>query len=278
MARSATARRRTPVLVATIAITFATMWAPAHAEPALPDSIAAIGDSITRATNACCFYGDHPSQSWSTGANPFGPVLSHYERLVTSHPAIGANAFNDARAGAKMAEADDQAAVAVSQGADYVTILMGANDVCTSSRSTMTDVADFRTQFRAAMDTITTGLPDSHVFVASIPNVRRLWRLFHNDPIARLVWRGATICQSMLSETNTAADRRAVVQRERAFNGTLAEVCALYANCRFDGGAVFDYPFTRDHVSRLDYFHPDLDGQAVLADITWSRSWWPDAA
>jgi hypothetical protein len=278
MARSATARSRTLVLLATIAITSATLWAPAHAGPALPDSIAAIGDSITRATNACCLYGDHPTHSWSSGANPFGPVISHYERLVAIDPGIGTNAFNDARAGATMAEADDQAGVAVSQGADYITILMGANDVCTSSRSAMTGVADFRTQFRAAMDTIAAGLPDSHVFVASIPNVRRLWRLFHDDSIARLVWGGAQICQSMLSESNTEGDRRAVLQREREFNAVLADVCALYANCRFDGGAVFDFPFTRDHVSRLDYFHPDLDGQAVLADITWSRSWWPEAA
>jgi hypothetical protein len=32
---------------------------------------------------------------------------------------------------------------------------------------------------------------------------------------------------------------------------------------------------TRDEVSRLDYFHPDLDGQAALARITWPVSWWP---
>jgi lysophospholipase L1-like esterase len=274
-AGSMTVRRRALVVLATIGVTFTALSAPASAEPALPDSIAAIGDSITRATNACCFYGDHPSQSWSTGYNPLGPVNSHYERLIGANPAIWGNEFNDARAGAKMDEADDQAAVAVSQGADYVTILMGANDVCTSSRATMTPVSDFRTQFQAAMETLATGLPDSHVFVASIPNVRRLWRILHDDPVARFVWRTASICQSMLSPSNTAADRRAVYERERQFNAVLAEVCALYANCRFDGGAVFGYAFTRGQVSRLDYFHPDLDGQAALAEITWPRSWWP---
>jgi lysophospholipase L1-like esterase len=267
--------RRAVILLATIGITFATVPTPASAEPALPDSIAAIGDSITRATNACCFYGDHPSQSWTTGLNPVGPVDSHYERLIARNPAIAGHGFNDARAGAKMAEADDQAALAVSQGAEYVTILMGANDVCTSSRSTMTSVADFRARFEAAMQVLAAGLPDSHVFVASIPNVRRLWRLFHDHPVARLVWRTARICQSMLSESNTPADRRAVLERERRFNEVLAQVCAAYANCRFDGGAVFAYPFTRGEVSRLDYFHPDLDGQATLARITWPLSWWP---
>jgi lysophospholipase L1-like esterase len=275
---SAIVRRRWPVCLVTVAIALGTLPVPARAAPPLPESIAAIGDSITRATNACCSYGDHPGQSWSTGANPFGPVRSHYERLLAANPSIGGSSFSDARAGAKMEEADEQAAVAVSQGADYVTILMGANDACTSSPSTMTPVTDFRAQFQAAMESLATGLPGSHVFVASIPNVRRLYRLFRDDAVARLVWAGAGICQSMLSPSNTAADRRMVDERIQQYNGVLGEVCGLYANCRYDGGAVFAYPFERDHVSRLDYFHPDLEGQAVLARITWSRSWWPGLA
>jgi lysophospholipase L1-like esterase len=202
-------------------------------------------------------------------------VNSHYERLISRNLAISGNEYNDARAGARMAEADDQAALAVSQGADYVTILMGANDACASSRSTMTSVEDFRAQFQAAIDVLATRLPDAHIFVASVPNVRRLWQLFNDDPVARFVWRTAGICPSMLSESNTAADRRAVYQRIAGFNQVLSEVCSGYANCRYDGGAVFEYRFTRDQVSRLDYFHPDLDGQAALARITWPLSWWP---
>jgi hypothetical protein len=44
--------------------------------------------------------------------------------------------------------------------------------------------------------------------------------------------------------------------------------------CRFDGGAVFNFQFSTSHVSRLDYFHPSLSGQATLATITWEQSWW----
>jgi lysophospholipase L1-like esterase len=275
MATRSAVRTRALVLLATIGITLATLAPPASAAPAPPDSIAAIGDSITRATNACCWYGDHPSESWSTGYDPVGPVNSHYERLIARNPAVWGNEYNDARAGAKMAEADDQAALAASQAAGYVTILMGANDVCTSSVSTMTSVETFRTQFQAAIDVLATQAPSAHVFVASIPNIRHLWRLFHDDPVARFVWRTAGICPSMLSASNTSADRRAAYERIVAFDQVLAEVCGAYANCRYDGGAVFGYRFTRDQVSRLDYFHPDLDGQAALARITWPLSWWP---
>jgi lysophospholipase L1-like esterase len=245
--------------------------------PPLPDSIAGIGDSITRATDVCCWYGDHPPQSWSTGGGALDGIQSHYERLRALNPAISGRNYNDARAGARMRDAAAQAQTAVAQQARYVTILMGANDVCTSSPSTMTSVDDFRAQFSAAMGILATGLPaGSHVFVSSIPNVYRLWQVLRTNAAAQVVWAVAGICQSMLSPFRTEAERQAVLARERAFNQVLADVCAVQyaAICRFDDLAVFNYPFAASHVSRLDYFHPNLAGQATLASITWQRSWW----
>lgn len=254
----------------------AALLAPtASAAPPLPTSMAAIGDSITRATDVCCWYGDHPAQSWSTGGGSFDGISSHYERIRAVQPAISGRNYNDARAGAKMRDAPGQAQVAVGQGARYVTILMGGNDVCTDSISTMTSVADFRSQFTATMNLLANGLPPGAVvFVASIPNVYQLWALFRTDPAAQLVWAVAGICQSMLSPLNTEQNRQTVLAREQAFNQTLAEVCAQYAMCRFDGLTVFNYAFTRGQVTKLDYFHPSLSGQAALASITWSSSWW----
>ena len=174
-----------------------------------------------------------------------------------------------------MRDAQGQAQTAVTQGARYVTILMGANDVCTRSPSTMTSVSEFRAQFAATMSVLAAGLPaESHVFVSSIPNVYRLWQVLRSDPAAQFVWSVAQICQSMLSPANTEADRQAVLARERAFNDVLAEVCGQHEMCRFDDYAVFNYPFSAGQVSRLDFFHPNLAGQATLASLTWQRSWW----
>ncbi len=241
----------------------------------LPDSMAAIGDSITRATDACCFYGDHPGRSWSTGYVS-DSISSHYERIRAANPGMTGNAHNDAVAGAKMANAASQAASAVSQQAEYVTILMGANDTCTSSPGTMTPVADFTNQFQGAMNKLEAGLPaGAHIFVASIPNIYRLWQVLHTNPLAQAVWWAAKICQSMLSPFNTSEDRAKVLDREKAFNDVLEQVCGQYSNCRFDSEAVFNYQFTADQVSKLDYFHPNISGQATLASVTWARSWWP---
>ena len=264
------------IVMLALAVVLACLVAqPAWAAPPLPASMAAIGDSITRAYDVCCSYGDHPGQSWSTGSTSYDGIASHYERIKRVKPAITGHAFNDAVSGAKMAQAPDQAAKAVGQGARYVTILLGANDLCTSSPSTMTPTDTFRSQFQQAMATLMSQDRKPYVFVASIPNIHQLWEVLHTNSLARWAWANFRICQSMLGATRTAAERQLVVDRERAFNQILAEVCAAYARCRWDNGAVFNYQFSASQVSTLDFFHPSLSGQASLARVTWAASWWP---
>jgi lysophospholipase L1-like esterase len=241
--------------------------------PPLPDSIAAIGDSITQAVDVCCFYGNWPGHSWSTGHVPFDGIASHYERIRAQNPAIRGHRWNNAVSGAQMADAPGQARTTVGQGAEYVTILMGANDLC-GWDGTLTPTATFRAQFTETLDILRTGLPASHVFVASIPNLYQLWSILRTNPVAQTVWQAAGICPSMLNFFNSPADRQAVIDREAELNQVLEDVCATWSNCRFDDYLTFNYDFTRSMVSKLDYFHPSLSGQATLAALTWRASWW----
>jgi lysophospholipase L1-like esterase len=241
--------------------------------PPLPDSIAAIGDSITQAVDVCCFYGNWPGHSWSTGLVPFDGIASHYERIRSQNPAIRGHRWNNAVSGAQMADAPGQARATVGQGAEYVTILMGANDLC-GWDGTLTSTASFRAQFTETLDILRTGLPASHVFVASIPNLYQLWSILRTNPVAQTVWQAAGICPSMLNFFSSPADRQAVIDREAELNQVLEDVCATWSNCRFDNYLTFNYDFTRSMVSKLDYFHPSLSGQATLAALTWRASWW----
>ena len=243
------------------------------ATPPLPDSMAAIGDSITQAVDVCCFYGNWPAHSWSTGNAPLDGIASHYERIRARNPAIRGHRWNNAVSGARMADAPAQARRTVGQGAEYVTILMGANDLC-GWDGTLTPTATFRAQFAETLAILRAGLPASHVFVASIPNLHQLWSILHTNPVAQVVWQAAGICPSMLNFFNSAADRQAVIDRERELNQVLDEVCATWSNCRFDNYLTYNYDFTPDLVSRLDWFHPGLAGQATLATLTWNASWW----
>jgi len=241
--------------------------------PSLPDSMAAIGDSITQAVDVCCFYGNWPGHSWSTGNVPLDGIASHYERLRAQNPGIRGHRWNNAVSGAQMADAPAQARRTVDQGAQFVTILMGANDLC-GWDGTLTSTATFRAQFTETLDILRTGLPASHVFVASIPNLYQLWSILRTNPVAQVVWQAAGICPSMLNFFNSPADRQAVIDRQHELNDALRDVCATWSNCRFDNYLIYNYAFTRPMVSKLDYFHPSLSGQATLSALTWQASWW----
>jgi hypothetical protein len=268
-------RRVVRIVVLALAVVSAGLVTqPAWAAPPLPSSMAAIGDSITRAADVCCYYGDHPGQSWSTGSTSYDGIASHYERIKQLNSAITGHAWNDAVSGAKMDDAPGQASQAVGQHARYVTILMGANDLCTSSPSTMTSTGSFEADFKSTMATLMAQDRKPYVFVSSIPNIYQLWMVLKGNSLARWAWANFHICQSMLGATRTEEERQQVVAREQAFNQILATVCAGYARCRWDGGAVYNYPFRASDVSTLDFFHPSLSGQATLATVTWSKSWW----
>ena len=253
--------------------------ATASADPAVtgyPGSIAATGDSITQAYDADSLFppGVRPQYSWAAGNS--SKVNSLYLRILAAHPAIAGHAFNDSVTGANMIDLTGQVGSAITQHAQEVTILLGANDVCTSSVSTMTSVTDFRSQFVAGMRKLSLGLPNARIYVVSIPSVYRLWSVLKGNSAARAVWSTAHICQSMLANPlSTAAadvDRRAtVLQRETDFTTQLRQVCAVYVHCRFDGGAVFNYPFVAADANTLDYFHPSITGQATLASVAWSH-------
>ncbi len=265
--------------VTLIALVIATSLAAPHlasaqtSNPPPPKRMAAIGDSITQAADVCCWYGDHPVNSWSTGGAGWDGISSHYERLRAIAP--GLVAYNDAVSGARMSDGPAQAQRAVAQNAHYVTILLGANDLCTPTPQTMTEVDTFRSHLAHTLSILDAGLPGrARFFVASIPDVHQLWDVFHEDPAAQFVWDVADICQSLLAPTRTDSQRELVRTRNIEFNTVLQEECAKYDRCRFDDNAVFGFRFGTGHVSKLDYFHPSLSGQAALAQMTWAQTWW----
>src|SRR5687767_12569520 len=90
-------------------------------ERGLPDSIAVLGDSISRATNAKGDgFAEFPAHSWATGGDPNDSIESHYERLRALDPALDIVPFNDARSGARASDLARQAGEAARQSAQYV--------------------------------------------------------------------------------------------------------------------------------------------------------------
>ena len=129
--------------------------------PPLPNSIASAGDSITRAFDMSfwpwCVLTDCPAYSWSTGTS--SSVNSEYRRILARNPAISGHTYNDAKTGANMSALDSQLQSAATQGVQYVTVLMGANDICTSSIASMTPTGTFQSEFQTAISDFLPKIP-----------------------------------------------------------------------------------------------------------------------
>lgn len=235
-----------------------------------PASIAAVGDSITTGFDACSVLSDCPEVSWATGSSP--RVDSLAVRLLGRAKAAE-RSWNYAVTGARMADVAGQMAQAVTRRPELVAVMAGANDACRDTTDAMTSVADFRTQFEDAMSTLREALPKAQVYVASVPNLMRLWEQGRTSPMGKQVWK-LGICPSMLGDadslTAAANERRETVQeRVEAYNDVLEQVCAKDRRCRFDDGAVHEFRFGGKQLSQWDWFHPSVNGQARLAEIAY---------
>lgn len=262
---------------ATLAALLGAAATPAQAlARAYPNSMGAVGDSITRAFNAGLRpFADSPDRSWATGSD--GSVKSLYSRAVRRNPALRGHRLNLAQTGARLADIRRQADRLRGRDVDYVTVLVGANDLCAPTEQAMTPVAALRKELALALAAVRAEAPRARLSVLSIPDVGRLYELGRRSSRARLAWRVFGICGSLFArptstEAADVARRRRVAARLRAYNAELASACTRLAWCTWDGGAVFRYRFEARHVSGRDFFHPSQEGQRVLAALAWEAA------
>ncbi|MGX1269724.1 SGNH/GDSL hydrolase family protein [Streptomyces phaeoluteigriseus] len=245
---------------------------PAPVWDSSPSSLAAVGDSITRGFDACSVLSDCPQVSWATGDS--GEVNSLAVRLLGAAKAA-THSWNYAVSGARMADLPAQMKRAAAKKPALVTVMAGANDACRASAEAMTPVADFRSEFEDALRTLRRTAPAAQVYVASVPNLKRLWSQGRTNVLGKQVWK-LGICPSMLGDADAldaAANlrRETVQQRVEDYNTVLQEVCGKDLRCRFDGGAVYEFRFGTDQLSHWDWFHPSKNGQARLAEIAYRK-------
>lgn len=276
--------RRWPILVALLlalltaackdAGAVAGPGSPATPRGGLPSSMAALGDSITAGFGSCLALSACTRNSWSAGGGT--AVDSHYQRIRKANTAMRGNAHNFAVRGARVSALSGQATAAVRAKVAYVTVLIGANDVCRTRAADMTSVTAFRAELDQALAVLAKGLPQARILVVSIPDLYRLWQVGHTNRVAVRVW-SLGVCPALLANPASvaAADtsrRKAFQQRVDAYNRQLSAACRAYGrHCRYDGGAAHRVRFTLDMVNHLDYFHPDTDGQNKLAEVTFPR-------
>lgn len=280
-------------LRAAVALALVVLWmSPASAlgpTQQVPKRIYSIGDSITRAFDADLPY-DNLHLSWVNGSHNFISALlglpnvqSHHQRIVANFGAAGVRNRIAAQNGNDVFHFARQVD-GMNGRENYVTVLLGGNDVCQSTIEELPTDEEFAGAFADGMNALVAKLqPGATVQVVAIPDVKRLYEIALDKKAlgiidCPLLWATTSLgfpCGSMLSPENTEADREYVRQRNVGYNTImhyLTNVTAWYNPHLYISftDVTFTYPFTQDHVSNIDCYHPSADGQAMISEGTWN--------
>lgn len=283
---------------------------------AYPKSMGALGDSITRAANAglrrqrsifpwvmANFFWrsylrtvrdqngsfDRPIYSWTTGSSK--KVMSHRRRLEE----LSGNKikyYNSGITGAKIGLVWQKELPILKKWSqdnlkqnypDYVTLMVGANDLCTGSADTITEPEKFEEHLTKILNEILENSHKTKILVSAFPNVNLLPEiLFDSRWGARKkcadLWRKFPICPAI---TRAKSDDQ--INKVRDYYERYHEVIAnkisdlrdVYGDRIRFAPNVKEETFTDDDIA-VDCFHPNYYGQRKIANKSFESTWWAD--
>ena len=231
----------------------------------------ALGDSVSTGFNSKN-WGNNLDLSWATGGRESNSVNSHYRRLarVLEEPVAG---INVAKAGSIAKDLQEQIdkLLEETQILSYVTVQIGANDVCHWNEDYQTNLDKFENHMNDAMDRLITTNPDLKVLMVAIPNMYHLHKIGSENQ-CQWKWDLFGMCSNLLSSDRSNEERQAFQIRVDLANRTLKDIANRYENIKFDP-SLGNYKFSQDEISRKDCFHPSASGQELIAKMTWNSGW-----
>lgn len=238
-----------------------------------------IGDSISQGFGVSEFLAEDPSRNWATGEAlallqaPQKSIINRMNDYLTSNniPKTVIS-VNVAETGHTTSNLDEQVGVLLNSAApDFVSILIGANDLCSASVSESTINGAFVDNIKNAIRRLFSQLKSPKlVFVGSIPNIPRLGEIESDlQPLpfftCELAWQ--TACPNIVDLS--VSEFRSLVNLA---NNNIKEIVDTLASdglsVVYDSGAVYEYDFTAADVAS-DCFHPSESGQRQIAKTVW---------
>jgi lysophospholipase L1-like esterase len=229
--------------------------------------------------------------SWAAGYDPYRRVESHSYRLTQiQHLKKQIPTYNAAVTGdesqhvinGQLGRLNEWSKKNVNKEyPDYVTLMIGPNDACADSTAHMVDTNTYYSNVSRAVDEILAKSPDSKIMVGSIPNIDMLRGVAKDERLywgvkCEALWKTVKLCPT-LTTLSDPYERSIVATRIADYNNALEDIVesrrAAYGDRIRYASKTYDAKFTADQLS-VDCFHPNKHGQAFLADLTWSDSWW----
>ncbi len=230
----------------------------------------ALGDSLTAGLNADAPF-DQRSRNWSDGKE----IDSHAVRLAKKF-GVEVVSKNVSVSGSRIDSLASQTAKLLEDNyrPDYVTILIGANNICDGDLRPEELSAISKNLLLDSIQALIRANENVKIIIGAIPKINFLYELLHGDTTCQENWRSFSVCYNLLQSTKF--EREKGVVRWTAYNKMQKEVAAMYPkNVKFTS-RISGEIFTVEDISRIDCFHPNISGQRKLAEITWQEGWYPD--
>jgi len=246
-----------------------TMTEPASAQDEI-FRMGALGDSITAGFNAGGLF-DHKRNSWSGGF----AIDSHAVKLRAK---LGQHvrSRNVAKSGAFISDLPRQAGLLLRAGyrPDYVTILIGANDICTGQQKTEPLIKSSRLILDETLAKLRSSNSDVKIALAGVPNLPHLYNIMKEKPTCLKQWKSFNVCSTILLAKPEQI--KEATHTWQSFNQMLEQFAADNPEHVKFAPKTSEPIFQTSEVSAIDCFHPNVRGQVFLSNSVWEQGWYAD--
>lgn len=251
--------------------------------------LARIEDKTERALAFRQLYASY-GKSWSTGSDESNIVYSHFERLSESQTNLEAYNFSVSGARSSALEFQVDALLKMQEQEaelfDYITIMMGANDLIAPSLDKMTSPLQYIANVEAALRRILQKNPKAWILLVGLPDifsvfektkdvvVEQIWnRKFTCDEVRKNIYGNYPIFRPEDKETYRAV--KSLMNSYREGMLSLAErIQKEFPEAKLKAiRELFPQQNPKKAMS-IDCFHPSEWGQAELAELSWRESFW----
>lgn len=250
-------------------------WIPSlgRAEDEKPYIMGALGDSISAGFNAWR-YGDNRELSWAGGLDAEGLVESHARKLKKLIPNRKVLVVNEAFVGAESNQLQRQAARLLRVKPDYVTIAIGANDVCTWYDDYLPKLELYERHLLQVIDRLIAANQLVKIVLTPVPSIPLMYELGIKRPGCQSKWDTMGVCKPLLASDRSAEDRLAFAERYQHLNQTIKDVAGRYPSHVRLAAAIAYTNFDESMISPLDCFHPSIKGHNFISELSFDPNWY----
>ena len=233
-----------------------------------------------------------PEKSWASGSDENDLLMSHYERLKAYVPNLKAHNF--ARSGARSVDLRLQAfsllryEIRQNKTFDYITLMIGANDLKGKTWNEITPVQDYVQNVENTLKVVLDFNAHRKILVVGIPPLLQIiknsadvmaYEFLKKDiscsQMRKIVY-GALLLFQYKDDLVYGRLEKLMEDQQAGLQELVSRLSKAYPQAQLKTVLGFSNFSSVEKILSVDCFHPSLWGQAEIAEWTWIHGFWPD--